>query len=515
MKEPNRPQASWLVRVFTLDLRSLAVARVGIGLLLLANLYQRVWDAEAHYSDIGALPRVARWHLSAVGEWTGPAAWTSLHMLSGDTWFQIALMAGAVVPAVCVLIGYRTQLALLVSWILLVGLQGRNPLVLNGGDDLFRCLIWWTLFVPMGAVWSLDSWRSSSARSANVVSVCSPGTAAIILQLCSMYWFTAILKSDPMWRGEFTAIYYALSTDHFTTPCGYALLAFPELLRAGTLATILLEFIGPILLFWPVSTDFIRGVVAGVFILFHVGLAVTMKLGLFPAICIVYWLILLPTAFWEMALCIRSPGFRRAAVADAIGRDSRPTPAIGTWPGFASNCLVLLLLAYVFGINVARLHGGIHANLKPGPLRTLGEAAQLNQYWCMFSPRPYDFGGWLALNGTLADGTRVNLLHHDLYPYDWKPDLVSATYPNQRWRKYLLNLIERDEPLHRECLCDYLRRQWDRCHDSSQRVVAVEFVNVAEITELPEGHTLLHETCERRVLYRWQVGGDLLVDKSL
>ena len=49
--------ATLLQSVLRLDTRSLAVFRVGLGLLLLADILERSRNLTAHYTDAGVLPR--------------------------------------------------------------------------------------------------------------------------------------------------------------------------------------------------------------------------------------------------------------------------------------------------------------------------------------------------------------------------------------------------------------------------------------------------------------------------
>lgn len=170
------------------------------------------------------------------------------------------------------------------------------------------------------------------------------------------------------------------------------------------------------------------------------------------------------------------------------------------------NAVLGLLLVYVVLLNVTRLTPSIHVHLNPGPIRTLGDAAQLNQYWCMFAPRPYDFGGWFDIQGELADGTQVNLLHPDRPPQLARPELVSDEYPSMRWRKALLNLLERDCPAYRQALDEYLRRRWNAAHDDRHRVVACEAIYQKQPTLLPIsnlGASPIHGPTEPKPLWRW------------
>jgi hypothetical protein len=485
--------------VFALDARSLAAMRVGLGLVLLLNLCDLAWDLPAFYTDAGLLPRAARMELNVEEEFVAPPYWVSLHMASGEAWFQGLLFAVSGLLAVGVMIGYRTQWALFGSWLLFLSLKARNPLLLQGGDDVLRVLLFWSLFLPLGAKWSYDARRGAEAGSPRILSL---GSAALILQLVCLYLFTALLKKHAMWRTDFTAIYYALSTDHFTSLLGRELLNFPHVLQCLTLATMALELGGPLVLLFPWRSWKVRTAVVVSFWLFHLGIASTMRIGLFPATCLVYWLALVPGGFWDW-LEFR---LRRVGVLTSGGLLTRPAEAGTTnWPAQALSIKLLLgaLLVYVVLLNVVRLRQSIYINLNPSPLRSLGEAAGLNQFWCMFSPRPADFGGWYRVEGILPDGRRVNLFDPSSPPHHEKPALVSAIYPSLRWRKIMVNLFELDCPTHRRSVGEYFLRRWNESHGPDEQLVSAEIVLMLDPTPLPRMRNDPRPPAESLVIWQW------------
>ena len=114
----------------------------------------RLTDLRVFYSDAGVLPRVDL--LGRVV--TGSTPWqVSLHMVSGLWGVQLLLLGVAAFCAVCLLIGHRTRLFTFLSWVLLVSLHNRNLTILNAGDLLFRVLLFWSLFLPLGARCSVDA----------------------------------------------------------------------------------------------------------------------------------------------------------------------------------------------------------------------------------------------------------------------------------------------------------------------------------------------------------------------
>ncbi|HBY80263.1 MAG TPA: hypothetical protein DEG47_25360, partial [Cyanobacteria bacterium UBA11148] len=93
-----------LEELFGLDLRSLAVFRIGLGLLLIIDLIDRSRDLNAHYTDFGILPRAP-----LIEKFLNPWFW-SVHVFSGQALFQGILFVIAGLIALLLLIGYRTRL---------------------------------------------------------------------------------------------------------------------------------------------------------------------------------------------------------------------------------------------------------------------------------------------------------------------------------------------------------------------------------------------------------------------
>jgi hypothetical protein len=268
---PRIPAADFLA----IDVRTLALFRILLGSLLLADLAYRSIDLRAHYADAGVLPRAA--HRLAFGEVGG--MW-SLHLLSGSVEFQALLFAAAGAAAVALLVGWWTQPAAFVSWLLLVSLHHRQPLVVTGADQLLAALLFWSLFLPLAARWSVDARRDPpDARSDAPVR--SAASAALLVQVALVYLFAAGFKlADPSWRG-LVALEESFSVEGVATDVARLLLGYPGLLRAATLLTLLFECAVPVLIFVPWRTAPIRTALVGLLWAFHLlGIGLTMDLGL-------------------------------------------------------------------------------------------------------------------------------------------------------------------------------------------------------------------------------------------
>ena len=277
---------------FGADLRSLALFRVGLASLIILDLINRARDLQAHYTDFGLLPRAPlvsqflnKWHIS-------------IHLISGKVEVQAILFIIAGIFALLLLIGYKTRLATIVSWFFLISLHSRNPMVLQGGDVLFRMLLFFAMFIPLGAVYSLDSLNqnNSSRKKFNFLSL---STFALLFQVVVMYLVTFFHKTGSEWFPEGTAIYYTLSIDQFLTPFGAVIYQFPKsFLQILTYLIWFWWLIGPILLIFSLRK--MRTIVITIFILINIGIGASLSLGLFPFIIIVSLLAFLPSSFWEL-----------------------------------------------------------------------------------------------------------------------------------------------------------------------------------------------------------------------
>jgi hypothetical protein len=126
----------------------------------------------------------------------------------------------------------------------------------------------------------------------------------------------------------------------------------------------------------------------------------------------------------------------------------------------------------------------------------------------MFSPGPYEYGGWLRIEGETADGLLVNLYEPDQPLPDEKPPLVSAMYPTQHWRRSIVTLWEFAEPSYRESVLRYFIQHWNESHGPTQQVVQARVVQMIVPTPLPGSSAPAPP--ERLVLAEWTAAGNNL-----
>ena len=279
--------------IFSFDLRSLALFRIGLAMVIIADLIIRFGDIAPHYSDSGLLPRN-----TLINEFLKPWYW-SIHLVSGDIFVQQLIFFAAIFFALLLLIGYRTRLATIASWVMLLSLHNRNPALLFAGDDTLRALVFWAMFLPLGAVYSIDSALNTSTKPLPK-RVISGATVGFIIQLCYIYMFSAWFKhQSPLWSEEGSAVYYALSFDQYATRFGQFLLSLKPLLIPMNFGALWFEWLGALLLFIPWKNHFFRGIAIVAFISLHISFGLSFTIGVFPALCIAAWLTFIPSQAWD------------------------------------------------------------------------------------------------------------------------------------------------------------------------------------------------------------------------
>ncbi len=481
--------------IFSFDVRSLALFRVCLSLLIIFDLATRTTSLKAHYTDFGVLPRaplleqfISPWRLS-------------LHVISGHPSAQIALFILAAFFAVMLMVGYRTRFATFASWVMLVSLHNRNPMLLQAGDLYFHMLLFWSLFLPLGASGSVDRMRLQDDSKQPPVKWMGAGTAGYLLQIAFVYWFTAAHKlapnAFPIWWEKGLAVYYALDIEQFTTPVGQFLVQFPFLTKILNYAVILFEIFGPFLLMFPIATAWVR--LTGVFaiILLHMSFGISMVLGTFPWVCTVAVVALLPSLFWDKIMAASffrqiGSGLRAAAMniyfaLTSIGVISgrkilvypndyfvlRPKPGVHL---FAAFCLIYILLWNIGNI--------FPKYAMPRQYHVFGILLSLDQKWDMFSP-PLRDDGWYVIPGNLRNGREVDLFRGGA-DLSWdKPKLVSSMYHTARWRKYMMNLWLASNREHRLYYGKYLCRDWNTRHTGGELLESFEILFIREMTPEP------------------------------
>lgn len=286
---------SFLKKTFSFDYRSMALYRVLLGIIVMADVLYRWPDLVNFYTDIGLIPRSL-----FVSEMSMP--WSlSFHLANGSTPFITAMFVIHFIFGLMLFFGYKSRWAIVGAYLMTVSVHNRNWLVNNGGDDVLRAILFFSMFLPLNRSFSLDAALTKDKKPSK--EYFSTWVLAFFLQAFVIYFVSYILKTDPIWRSKFTAVFYSSRLDIFATQLGVLMRDFPTLMKFNTIFSIYLEWLGPIILlgsylfarFWWIA----RLSVVLLFIFFHLGIAATMKIGLFPYIAVTMWTLFLPGPMWD------------------------------------------------------------------------------------------------------------------------------------------------------------------------------------------------------------------------
>jgi vitamin K-dependent gamma-carboxylase-like protein len=467
---------------------------MALGAVVLWDIILRLRDLQAFYGDQGVFSRELCLRQDLGGDVF------HLFFATGSTAGLLFLFTIYAVAATCLMIGYQTRWAALLTWFFTVAVQLRNPLVLDGGDEILRVLLFWTPFLPMGARWSVDAtthkeWGSlpNSYRSV--------ATIGVYLQFVVFYFFAALLKNGDDWLKTQDALYYALSIDQFATRLGKYLSQFPEELRILTTGALALEYLLPVLLLLPLRVPLARASFLVLAIGFHLAIAALFHFGIFMLIMVAILVVFLPPSLWDLLgrvdiqpslptlahLLPLKPKFfsstpgtsrkiptpestnvlrvaRKAECPHALA--PRPTTAVSEDipPGYRlarpTQVFCLLICFYILFVNVYSIE---HRQKLPAWAHLVARYTYEHQHWHFFAPYPFREDGYFVLEVTSLEGQVEDLFQVAPLDSEGRPVLGSARFANQRWRRWMQNLVEIDISDNREwraATLDFFLEKW-------------------------------------------------------
>lgn len=380
------------------------------GLVLLGNLGCLLLNGDVRdfLSSQGVYPRQAI--LDSYANLPLP----SLH-LANDTYpYQVALLLLHGLAATALLVGYRTRGSTLVCWALLVSLQLRNPWILNSGDVLLSAALFWGIFLPWGERWSWDS-RGTSTRHELHFSAASVG---LVFQVASVYIFAALHKAHhPFWTTDGTAVVYALSIDAHATDWARSLLAYPSALKDLARFVVVAELLGGLALLTPWMPLRLLAVVCC--LAMHWGFGAFLEIGVFRWTPWVGLLAMLPSL---------------------VFRDGRPEELQDRLDATPRTFLLLGLCALTWAVNLQSLGQG-QFRLLPASLEAIVPSLGSGQFWGVFTGDGLKEDTWNAIEVETRSGKHYDMWLGDrIFSREKAQTLISASYPDDRWRKWMMNL---------------------------------------------------------------------------
>jgi hypothetical protein len=312
------------------DSRPFGLFRIALGIVLLQDLWARSREISTFLTDDGILPR---------GVLRAGASW-GLFNLTGEILPVIALFIGGTIVTLAFTVGYRTRVATGLAWVFFVSLHRRVPPIQTGGDSLIDILLFFGFFTNLGARWSLDARRKGIQAY-----VRAPVPRFMQYIPAVLYLYTArakLLAAGTAWLNG-PILYQHLHLHGWVRPAGVLLGEHPGLCAFLGGATIVVEFLIPVLMIMPVFILPARALATLMHLGLQLGILLTLKVGIFTNVmlaCTALWL----QPEWLDALSRRLP----RKMGSWLRSETGPAPTAVRASGV--NLTVQSLLAAVFAL---------------------------------------------------------------------------------------------------------------------------------------------------------------------
>jgi len=492
-----------------IDTRSLAVFRMILGALVIADVFLRARNFTFFYTDEGAVPG------SLAMDATADMAFSVFYFTTNPL-IIAALFGLTALVGLQLLVGYRSTLATVLALLFVVSLDHHNPFVLSYADTLFRLLLFWAIFLPLGERWSIDALHSSSTRA----SVSSVATALALSQMVYMYFVNWYHKAEnELWTsGEATPLIMGL--DDTTFLFGEFTRNFPTLLEYGGLTWYYMLAFSWLLIF---LTGRKRLLFVGMFFAGHASFALTVRIGAFPYVAFAGLSLFLQAQFWDDLDALRARlRVDRSLIGTLVDR-------LAAWgrrvPYYRIDSMRLDLLrsgVYLIGLTVVVgvivvMAAGAYSPAVDDTLESTGIEAQIETgadtlsisqpTWTVFAPGPRTHDRYYVFPALTDDGQAVDLYNDRELTFDRPHDALQQQHSTYRERFYMGSvrsggLDDRHDAPH--YLAEYLCAEWNETNDSE-----LTHINMYQVTEFVTNETIDdHENRETqtRQLYRHGCG---------
>ncbi|MBK3497196.1 HTTM domain-containing protein [Viridibacillus sp. YIM B01967] len=219
----------------------------------------------------------------------------SLYGLSASPLFFEIIFHLGLIFAFLYTIGFKGRFTSIVNFILVFSIHERNHLILDGGDNVMRIILFYLIFAQTTRFFSVDSYRRQiTDREVKTSFVSSSlhnlAILAAVMQLCIMYLNSALYKvMGEVWQNG-TAVYYTLQVEEYSLPFFRNIINSSDLIIAlVTYGTVIVQISFPFLLFNKRTKYFSLILVVGM----HIGIGIVMGLFTFSITMIVIDLLLI------------------------------------------------------------------------------------------------------------------------------------------------------------------------------------------------------------------------------
>lgn len=267
------------------DASALAIFRIIFGIFLFINGISLVEDFQAWFGvgDNALVPlfdsfTYYRDFRINIFKWLSPTEFSAWLVLSTY-----------ILTSIFVMIGFKTRLSTIVTFILLVSLQNRNYAILNSGDTLMRCMLFLMMFAPTHVKYSVDALVRKKMGDPYDSQVPILTIRLMQLQFSLVYLATTLFKLKGYDWVDGTAVYYTSRLVNFQRIVLPIVFDFPMLVKFATWSALFIEFAMGSLI-W-VKELRVWVLLSG--LLLHLLIEVTMSIGFFEWVMMAGYIVFL------------------------------------------------------------------------------------------------------------------------------------------------------------------------------------------------------------------------------
>ena len=279
--------SSW----FRVDSRALGIYRILIGWVCFLDIIRRWNYIDVFYSNLG-IPMHSDPKSFNIFDYIG----------NGSLEVHIIFLIG-IFFSITLILGYKTKLSHLITTIIIIGIHSQAVNLGNSGDTFLNSILIWTLFLPLGKSFSVDSiikslkeFKETKVEDLNdringmnkPIQIYSIAYFAVLFQISAIYFLSALNRMDAATWKDGTAFYKMHQLDGFITSFGYYIrdyINYP-ISKIFTYSTLYLEYSILFLILIPFYSHILRLFAIIPLTIFHIMIRLSMHVGLFSQIMI-------------------------------------------------------------------------------------------------------------------------------------------------------------------------------------------------------------------------------------
>jgi|TARA_B110000037_G_scaffold220491_1_gene288568 hypothetical protein len=389
-------------KIYGLDLRSLGVFRIILGITL---IYDLIFNKIIHYNNLYDYTN----GIQGKSYLNSEIYRESFFSFFNSDYEMPFVFVIALIVYTLFISGYLYKIFSFLTLLFFAYISHKYFLTMIGADQIITALLVFSVFLPLDKAFTVKYLKPSLNKNVEIRGIAVWG---ILIQISLIYFFNAINKTGIYWL-EGNAVKIALA-DTITSNMSYSKSAFyfSNLFSSiTTYMTYAYELFFPLVLFFPYKNEKLRCFISFFIILFHSSIQIFMDVGYFHIVYICIAFLVLPSLFWNKLLS-----------------NKLSKKIINTQYNTIKRVIIISLIFLVIQRNFfnfcSRLTFSDTAiyQVVYYPFKYLNDLPLstpfISQYWAFYSPDPPLELGVLTIEGESLDGEKVNL--SEINPFDSK-----------------------------------------------------------------------------------------------